>query len=88
MRNAEHPRFRVGERASLVERLDHFQQRFLNQILTVDDRAGHARAVSMQLRPQFGEKPVERLACGRRIERCTHSALSLAAIEGCSSSVT
>ena len=34
----------------------------MNDILPVEDRAGHAGAVTMQFWPQFAEEPVEGLA--------------------------
>jgi hypothetical protein len=37
-------------------------ERVLHHILAVDDRAGHARAVAMQLGPQFAEQPIARRA--------------------------
>jgi hypothetical protein len=44
------------------QRFDRLDDRFLHHVLAVDDRAGHARAVAMQLRPQFAKQPMERRA--------------------------
>ncbi len=64
--DAEHPAFRVSYLSRIGERLDRLDDRLLHHILAVDDGAGHARAVPMQLRPQFADEPIEghaRLGC-------------------------
>jgi hypothetical protein len=65
--DAKHPALRVFNRSSARQGFDRLHQRFLDHVLAVDDRAGHARTVAVQLRPQFGEYPVEMRTVGRRI---------------------
>ena len=64
--DAKQPAFRMGDRFRLRESLDRLHQRFLDHILSVDDRAGHAGAVTMQFRSQLGEKTIQgRAGVGR-----------------------
>ena len=54
----------LTNRPAVGERLDGFDERFLQNVLAIDNRACHARAIAMQLRPQLGDKLVERAATG------------------------
>jgi hypothetical protein len=66
VRDAEQPALRMGDRFRLRQGLDRLHQRFLNDILAIHHRAGHAGAVAMQLGPQLAEQPVDgraRLGC-------------------------
>ena len=56
VRDAKQPAFRIGDRSGRGKGFDRLHQRFLDHILAVDDRAGHAGAVAMQLRSQGAEE--------------------------------
>ena len=60
--DAKQPAFRMCNRPHGGQGLDRLDQRFLHHVLAIDDRAGHARAVAVQLRPQFAEQSIERRA--------------------------
>ena len=59
VRDAKQPSLGIGQRSSVGYGLDCFQQRFLDDVLAVDYRSCHARAVTMQLRPQPYDKLVK-----------------------------
>ena len=83
MGDPKQPAFRVLDRSGAWQRFDRLHERVLHHILTVDDRAGHARAVAMQLRPQFGKGAVEiRAIRGRTRHWHTHSWLPCCAPNG------
>ena len=57
--DAKQPASGIGERFGLRLRLDGLQEGFLDHVLPVDHRAGHAGAVAVQLGPQLGEQTLE-----------------------------
>lgn len=67
VRDAEQPTLRPGDGSCLGQRLDRPQQRLLQEVLAVDDGAGHAGAIAVQLWPQLAKQPGESLACVRLI---------------------
>jgi hypothetical protein len=73
--DAKQPAFRMGNRLRLRKSLDRLHQRLLDHILAVDDRAGHAGAVTMQFRSQLGEKTIQgRAGVGHTGSRRIHAA--------------
>jgi len=60
--DTKQPALRVNDRSGIGQRFERLDDRFLHHVLSVDDRAGHARAVAMQLGPQFAEQPIARRA--------------------------
>jgi hypothetical protein len=62
MGDTKQPTLRMRDRSRVRQRLDRLDQRLLHHVLAIDDRAGHACAVAMQLRPQFAEQAIERHA--------------------------
>ena len=67
--DAEQPALRMGDRAGVGKRLDRLGHRLLQHVLAIDDRAGHAGAIAMQLGPKLRQKLLE--ACARVV----HAAL-------------
>ena len=60
--DTKQPALRVNDRSGIGQHFERLDDRFLHHVLSVDDRAGHARAVAMQLGPQFAEQPIARRA--------------------------
>src|SRR5580700_201996 len=54
--DAKQPALRMCDWSRVRQRLDRLDQRLLHHVLAIDDGAGHARAVAMQLRPQLAEQ--------------------------------
>src|SRR5216683_1474327 len=71
--DAKQPSLEIGDRSGLRKSIDRLYQRFLDHVLAIDDRARHARAVTMELGPQFAETPIESSAflVGAR-PKCAH----------------
>jgi hypothetical protein len=59
VRDAEEPTLDLRNELQLRHRLQRFHHRVLHHVLAVDGRAGHARAIAMQLRPHLAEHTVE-----------------------------
>jgi hypothetical protein len=66
--DTKQPALGGDDRSRFCECLKRFQERFLNHILSVDDRAGHTRAVAMQLRPQSAKQLLECVAACTSID--------------------
>jgi hypothetical protein len=62
MRGPEQPSPRVADCAGGCKRLHRLDQRILQNVLAVDHRADHTRAIAMQFRPHLGGQAVN--ACG------------------------
>lgn len=54
MRHAKEPRRRIRHGFTPAESSGRFDQRLLHHVFPVDDRSGHASAVTMQARAYFG----------------------------------
>lgn len=70
VRDAKQPPLRIGGRAGAVVSFERLHERILHHVLAIDHRAGHARAVAVQLGPQIGEKPIEDRARRPRVVGC------------------
>ncbi|BCH09237.1 hypothetical protein MesoLj131c_34950 [Mesorhizobium sp. 131-3-5] len=57
--DAKQPAFRVGNRAGNGQGLDRLGQRLLQHILAIEDRAGHAGTVAVQLGAQFPKQALK-----------------------------
>src|SRR5262245_60561655 len=65
VRDAKDPPFWVFDGACGRKRFNRLDHRILKNVFAVDDRAGHPRAIAMELRPKLGEQAIE--CC--RVER-------------------
>ena len=83
VRDAKQPALGVGDRSVLGKCRDRLHQRFLDDVLAINHRPGHARAITMQLRPQRAEKLIERRAgFSVRCRRCAHAHCLIAVMTG------
>jgi hypothetical protein len=54
----------LDDRMGALEGFDRLDERFLNNIITVDHRVRHAGGIAMQPRTHFNQKAVERFSGG------------------------
>jgi hypothetical protein len=73
VRDPEQPAFGMADIAGISLRLHRLDQRILQHIFAVDDRADHARAVAMQFWPHRNQQPLDVEGGGRLGHPC-HSA--------------
>ena len=59
MGDTEQPAFRVVDDTDIRQRGKGFHQCVLDNVLSIDGRAGHARAVSMELWTKLTHQPFE-----------------------------
>jgi hypothetical protein len=69
VRNAEQPSFDIIDWFAVRKCFDGLHARLLQDVFAVDGRAGHARAITMQFRPQLPDNAIECCARLRRIGR-------------------
>jgi len=69
--DAEEPSLGVGDWLDGGGRLHCLEQRFLQHVLAVDDRAGHPGAVAVEARPKLAHHLLDRLLrpSGQRLAR-------------------
>jgi hypothetical protein len=60
--DAKQPSLWMRDRSRLGQCLQRFDDRLMQDVLALKDRAGHTGAVTMQFWPQFADEPVEGLA--------------------------